>query len=106
MDISINKSVARSIVQSNIARKPIDAELDGKAISARLGDISSARKMQLAGVLDTVDGAELLVALDSGSSAPISNKSALTVAGVRYDIIDVQPALGQDCYILTISKAI
>ena len=104
MDISINRLVARRLVLANIARNPADAELDGAKVSARLGDISNSRKIQLAGVLDAAEGAELLVALKEGLPAPVSNKSVLYVGGVRYDIAEVQPMLGSDCYILTISK--
>lgn len=104
MDISINRLVARRLVLANIARNPTDAELDGAKVPARLGDISNSRKIQLAGVLDAAEGAELLVALEEGSPAPVSNKSVLYVGGVRYDIAEVQPMLGSDCYILTISK--
>lgn len=104
MDISINKKTARRLVLSNISRNPADAELDGAKIPARLGDISSARKLQLAGVLDASDGAELLVALPEGSPAPVSNKSALSVDGVRYDIVEVSPMTAADCYQLTISR--
>ena len=104
MGISINRLVARRLVLANIARNPTDAELDGAKVPARLGDISNSRKIQLAGVLDAAEGAELLVALEEGSPAPVSNKSVLYVGGVRYDIAEVQPMLGSDCYILTISK--
>lgn len=104
MDISINRLVARRLVLANIARNPADAELDGAKVPARLGDISNSRKLQLAGVLDATEGAELLVALEEGSPAPVSNKSVLYVGGVRYDIAEVQPMTAADCYILTISK--
>jgi hypothetical protein len=106
--ISINRNLKRDVWVRSIARDPTDITYTAKGAEpldtiARLSNVSYNKKASIAGLMEEVADLECMIALPIGSKEPESFKDYITISGVDYRIIEVNPMLYTDCYILTLT---
>lgn len=102
---ALDSCLRRRVFRAHIFRRAINVTFRGATHKAAKNEPSAQRKMVVSGYTQETADLEIMLALASGSAAPVPNSSdGVTVDGIEYRITSVQTDVAPDCYQLTLSR--
>jgi hypothetical protein len=101
---ALNGCIRRRVFISHIYRRPIAVIFRGVQYTAAKNEPSMQRKIMQAGYTQEMSDLEIMLALPTGTAAPVANSADCVLIGATtYRVTNVQTDLAPDCYHLTLS---